>query len=296
MMDSTLNHIDLNPLIGLGLTNLEAEIYAYLLAHSPATGYGIAKGIAKPTANTYKALESLQTKGAIIIDDSKTRLCRAVQVEELFGVFQRRFDGFKSEARSELGKIDRAPDDSRIYQLTSTDQVISRFRGMFAKARRRIVLDFFPLPAEELRKDILAAAKRGVSILAKLYQPIELPGVDTMVAHDGPQKVERWPGQWANGVFDGEEYLLALLSRDGGRVHQAVWSNNQYLSWIYYSEIIHELMSDDLERAVAEQASVDQIKEILTHYKSMFKLEMTGSPLASGFFGDRADSGRKRRK
>ncbi|HVP06592.1 MAG TPA: helix-turn-helix domain-containing protein, partial [Candidatus Acidoferrum sp.] len=229
-----MNHIDLNPLIGLGLTNLEAEIYAFLLAHSPATGYGIAKGIAKPTANTYKALESLQSKGAIIIDDSQTRLCRAVPMEELFGIFQRKFDSFKSEARSELAKIERAPDDSRIYQLQSMDQVISRFRGMFAKARRKIVLDFFPLPAMELRRDILAASERGVSILMKLYLSMDLPGVETVVTNNGPQMVERWPGQWANGVFDGEEYLLAFLSRDGRQVHQAVWSNNQYLSWIYY--------------------------------------------------------------
>ena len=95
-----MQEIDLQPLVDLGLTKLEAEIYTYLLGNSPSTGYGIAKGIGKPAANTYKALESLHNKGAILIDDSETRLCRSVPPDELFDSIERRFTNTKARAKT----------------------------------------------------------------------------------------------------------------------------------------------------------------------------------------------------
>ena len=52
----------------LGLNNLEAEVYIHLLTNYPMTAYKVGKGINKPTANVYKAIESLSKKGAVIID------------------------------------------------------------------------------------------------------------------------------------------------------------------------------------------------------------------------------------
>ncbi|MDO8629132.1 MAG: helix-turn-helix domain-containing protein, partial [Phycisphaerales bacterium] len=65
-------------LVPLGFTPLEGEVYAILVAESPATGYRVAQAIGKPVANTYKAIESLERKGAIVVDDGESRLCRAV--------------------------------------------------------------------------------------------------------------------------------------------------------------------------------------------------------------------------
>src|SRR5262245_33241006 len=71
------------PVSALGFTELEAATYAYLVQHSPATGYRIAHGIGKPIANTYKAIESLARKGAVVIEQTGNRLCRAVSPEEV---------------------------------------------------------------------------------------------------------------------------------------------------------------------------------------------------------------------
>jgi len=65
-------------LADLGFTNLEAEIYAFLLQESPATGYRIAQAIGKPAANTYKAIQSLEQKGAVIVEAGSSRMCRAI--------------------------------------------------------------------------------------------------------------------------------------------------------------------------------------------------------------------------
>jgi len=290
--------LDLTPLTQLGLTQLEAEIYTFLLEYSPATGYGVAKGISKPTANTYKALESLHQKGAIIIDDSDTRLCRAIPTDELLDHFQRRFETARNQAHAEFRKLKAAPGDSRIYQLKTAEQVLQRYRKMLSRCRRVAVLDFFPYIVEHLKSEMTAAARRGVKVTLKAYCPIELPGVNVIGRSDGGTVVEKWPGMWANGVFDAEEYLLAFLSRDGKQVYQAVWSNNHYLSWIYYGGFINELQADALEEGINRNLSREALRKIIKKHSRLLQLEATGYKDAASFFigRPRSKSGKGKQK
>jgi len=232
----------IHPLVGLGLTPLESKIYAYLSENSPATGYRVAKAIGTPTANTYKAIQSLQDKGAVIIEDGTNRLCRAVATEEFLDRLERRFSDLKTQARKELAKLKPAPEDERFYYLQTSDQVFERFRTMLAKCERVALLDLFPLTLDEIRRDIESAASRGIRVAVKVYQPCEVPGAQVVIAPKGEGTIRRWPGQWANGVVDGREHVLAFFSRDGARVLQAVWSTNAYTSWVYHSGLMFELL------------------------------------------------------
>ena len=281
-----MKYNNLEPLIELGFTNLEAMIYAYLLEHSPATGYGIAKGIGKPAANTYKAIESLHNKGGIIIDDSETRLCRAIAPDELLDSLQNRFMKLKTAAQSELGKFKPASGDRRIYQLQTTEQVLSRYRVMIRKAKRAAIFDFFPFAIDSLKKELIDAAKRGVKITLKTYRQYRLPGIDLVVEPNGERLIKRWPGLWANGIIDGEEYLLAFLTKDGADVIQAVWSNNNFLSWVYYGAIVEELKASQLEQAINANKPYSELKTILKKYNKMMLLESTGFKGASKFFAE----------
>ncbi|MCP4706232.1 MAG: TrmB family transcriptional regulator [candidate division Zixibacteria bacterium] len=279
-----MNKIDLQPMIGLGFTNLEAEIYTCLVQHSPATGYKVAKEIGKPVANTYKAIESLHKKGAIIIDNSSTRLCRAVDIDELLDNLKNRVTVFSEQAKNELSKLTSSQTDNKIYQLRSVDQIFARLRNMLSNCKRVAILDLFPNVVEKLRENILEASDRGVKITLKVYEPIGLPGINIEVGTKGKTVVQRWPGTWANGVFDGEEYLLAFISKDLREVYQAVWSNNHYLSWVYYSAIVQELKSTALESAINAKKSNKELRKILSHYSKMEKLKSTGYKNAPHFF------------
>ena len=75
----------------LGFSALEASIYSFLLTESTATGYRIAQALGKPVANTYKGIQALQAKGAVLVEDGSTRLCRAVPPDELMGQMERAF-------------------------------------------------------------------------------------------------------------------------------------------------------------------------------------------------------------
>jgi len=275
---------DLQPLVQLGFTNLESEIYAFLVENSPATGYGIAKGISKPAANTYKALESLSQKGAVVIDDDQTRLFRAVDAEELLEGFERRFGLLRGQAEAALKKLKPSPKDKRVYQLQTIHLVFSRYRKMLSECQRVVMLDLFPLAFKELRPDILAAAKRGVKVTVKLYEPCQLKGVKVVLQEDREATLKKWPGQWANGFFDGEQYLLAYLSKDGRQVRQAIWSNNQYLAWVYYQGFVHELMVSELESGLNANLEIPELKRIAKKYRKYLKLEATGYKDAAVFF------------
>jgi sugar-specific transcriptional regulator TrmB len=279
-----LKNIDLKPLIGLGFNNLEAQIYTFLLQNSPVTGYRIAKGIAKPASNIYKAIETLHKKGAIIIDDDTTRLCRAIPVDELIDSLQRQFDNLKNQAKSELNRLKTSQSDNRIYQLQSTDQVISRFRKMLSECQRVAILDLFPFAAEILRQDIIAAVERGVRVIMKLYRTCEIPGATIFLQPDGDAIIKKWPGQWANGIIDGEEYLLSFLTKDAKDVHQAVWSNNYYLSWIYYDGLANEFLVTALRNGFDNNQTIDELKNIFNKYESILKLDATGYKGATSFF------------
>jgi sugar-specific transcriptional regulator TrmB len=246
------------PLVSLGLTALEAEVYAFLVENSPATGYRVAKRIGKPTANTYRAIQSLEVKGWIVVEDSRRRLCRAVPVEEALNALQQGFFDLQAKATRELAKLRPAPGDEHLYHLTTPGQVFERLRRMLKGCKEIVLLDIFPGPLEQLAGDIVSTAARNIKVAIKAYGPCNLPGTE-IVLDTRPERTRgRWPGEWANCVVDGKEHLLALLSPDGTRVLQAIWSANTYTSWIFHSSLMHEMLYSALGGSLeGPQAPVD---------------------------------------
>jgi sugar-specific transcriptional regulator TrmB len=71
-------------LLSAGLNDLEADVYLCLLDEDLLTGYKIGKLLGKPTANVYKAIDSLARKGALMIEDKQKGLCKAVPAVDFF--------------------------------------------------------------------------------------------------------------------------------------------------------------------------------------------------------------------
>jgi HTH-type transcriptional regulator, sugar sensing transcriptional regulator len=87
----------------------------------PATGYRVSHAIGKPTANTSKAIAALAQRGAVICDDSGSRLCRAVPNEELLDRLARDFGERQQDAGNAQSKIRKATGGDRVYQSTSVE-------------------------------------------------------------------------------------------------------------------------------------------------------------------------------
>ncbi len=264
------------PLIELGFTALEAEIYSWLLEQAPVTGYRIAKALRKPAPNIYKALESLEAKGAVLVDEEVRRLYRAVPPSEVLGHLERSFQKQKALAARALSEVDRPEGDDRVYRLSSAEAVFERARAMLARAEQVALLDVFPAALETLRPALEEAAARGVETAALAYAPAAVPGVRVVETVHGEAVRDRWPGQWLCLVVDGAEHLIALLSGDGTEVRQAVWTGSLYLSWVYHSAHAAEIILAAVERAAADASDADAIRRALDDHLHLKTLHAPG--------------------
>lgn len=270
----------------LGFTDLEAEVYVSLIKESPATGYRVAQSIGKAAANVYKAIESLQQKGAVLVDEGANRLCRAVPAEELLAQLERSFQRRRLEAANALASLRAAPEDDRVYQLQSVEQVFERCCRMLESCEKVAILDLFPKPLEELRAKIEETARRGIRVLVKAYEPAELAGVDVAVHPQGRLTVRRWPGHWLNVVTDGREHMLAFLTADSRGLHQAIWSGSAYLSWVYHSAVAAELILAAVQRGLDDGATVAKLHQTVAGYQSLFRSDLPGARALLDRFGN----------
>ena len=259
----------------LGLNQLEAEVYAFLLPHEPTTAYGIAKALGRPTANVYKAIERLAQFGAVLVEEDSARVCRAVPAQELVRHVERRFLQRTRSAELALQALERDTFDERVYSIRSTDEVLQKGREMLDQATRVAVLDAFPRSLEQLRPAIEAAARRGVEVFVEAYRPIELEGADVVCVPEGEHSLEAWRCEQLNLVVDGREHLLALLSADLETVFQALWSSNVYLSCLHHSGRMSEIT---LIRLMAAEAasSAGPLSEILRQHRFFRNSEVPG--------------------
>jgi sugar-specific transcriptional regulator TrmB len=273
-------------LVTLGFTALEAEVYVFLLQESPATGYRVAQGIGKPVANTYKAIASLQAKGAILVEESANRLCRAIPADELLQRMERQFQETRRRAAKALSALKASPDDDRVYHLRTWEQVAERSRQMLARCEQVSVLDLFPGPLAQLRTAIEETAARGVRTLVKAYAPAQIERAEVVVHPRGHTVLKRWPGQWLNLVTDGRESLLAFLTRDGKGIHQALWSGSAYLSWVYFSAVGCETILAAVEQSLEEGATGKELRELIRSYQDLFRPSVPGYQELLHRFGD----------
>lgn len=261
----------------LGFTGLEAEVYGALASASPATGYRLAQAVGKPVANVYKALQSLQAKGAIAIDDGETRQVRAVPPDELLRQLGRQFDRRRERAAEALARLPAPDADLRVYHLHSPELVFERARTMLARAERIALLDLGAAPLAELRADLERAAARGVVVALRTEAPAAIDGVDVVaIPARAAASAEPWPADWLTLVADGREHLLALFTPDGRDVHQAVWTESAFLAWVFHSGLAAEIARDAALHLLDAGGTPAEIRDSFARHDRLSTAEAPG--------------------
>lgn len=260
----------------LGLTTLEAEIYILLLQDSPLTGYAIAKALGKSVANVYKALETLAAKGAIEVDQGKTRRCRPLPAEDFLGILERRFWQVRERAAEGLHDLPGPAEDARIYHLETRDQVLQKCAHLLSAARSVVVVDLGMESPHDLLAILESTASRGVDVAALVYRPLEIAGVEVVLDGDRQVTRRRWPATWVSLAVDGSHMLAALFSGDGTRVVQAYWSSSPFVSWLHHAGLANELLVTALRNRtpVSEAPSVAERLDSL--YRRFVTIEGSG--------------------
>ena len=263
-------------LLELGLNRLESDVYLFLLTDKPTTAYGIGKGIGKPTANVYKAIESLASKGAVIVEDNRSKICRAVNPNEFIAQFQKNILSKTKIAIELLGNLKPQPSDERSYTIESVPLVFERFEQMMLRCKTIAVVDAFPLTLERVVKPIEEAVKRGVSVFVEAYSKIEIEGADVSLVPVGDKALDHWQSQQLNLVIDGEEHLISLMDNDLKKIKQALWSNNTYMSCMLHAGFMREQTLMKIMDAAEKPKFEKTVKEIISNQKFFYNSDIPG--------------------
>ncbi len=254
----------LRSLNDLGLNTLEAEVYVRLLTHEPTTGYRLGRELERPTANVYKALESLGRKGAVIAEEGEPRSYRALPPEALLRALRIDLDLRSRRAARALADLGAPPPDERVYHLSSASLVLERAASMVSRAEASLVVDAFPGALRWLLPSLQEAAARGVQAHVQAYGPVEIEGVRLVQAVGAEETLRVFRAEQLNVVVDGREALLALLDPTLEHVHQAVWSESRYLAFLLQVGLTREHHVHALLGATPQEA-MRLVKELLPH-------------------------------
>lgn len=249
-------------LAALGLTPLEAEVYAFLARHSPATGYRVAQALGKPVGNIYKAIESLESRGAVVTsEDEGNRLARAVPPGDLLDAARRRLDQI-APALETLSEDEEAEPDDLLYRLSDREGTMQRARAMLKDARSFALAIVTPRLLDDLADDLARAATR-VRVATKVYAPVDLPGVEVVLDPRGEGAVARAPGEYLGLIVDGRCLLNALFDERGDALRTAHTTANPLLNWAFYTGISSDIVLAAVKQALARGASAQEITETM---------------------------------
>jgi len=250
-------------LAALGLTELEASIYCHLVESGATTGYQVAKAIGKPVANAYKALYTLEEKGAVRVEEGEKRRCRAVPPRELLARLEREFRSRKAAAKAALAQAKGAPKDDNVYRVEGFLQVLERASSMLREARKHVVVDAFPSLLEELREDVEKAIARGVGVLVEAYEPVQFRGARVALHPSREEILPIWPGEMLSLAVDGREWLQAFVDRETREVQQAVWTANPFLATHAYLASVNNVVLSRMLDELQEGASTKTLRSTL---------------------------------
>lgn len=253
-----------------GFTELEAKIYIALLEEPNSTGYRIAQILGKPMPNTYKALNNLKNKKAVISDESlKIQVYSAVPISEYLDYKTLEFNTRKKALEVQLKHYETKKIDGGIHRLDNFDDIFSRAQIMIHNAQDIILVDAFPNMLEKLIDMLVAVSKTGIRVMVKSYKPLSIQDVELIYSEKDSMIVNQYFGEWLNIVVDGKENLLCFVDKDERRVFEAFWSKNLFLSLIIYNGFSNEFTLSQLRRMLEKGKTKKDLTNMLNSYDSI---------------------------
>ena len=214
----------MRPLLGsIGFSGLEIDVYLALLEQPNASGYQVAQKMGKLVGSTYKALDSLRAKGAVVANETtRPTTYVALSISEYMDTRRRDLEDLQVRIEREMEDMAAQPAHGGIFELDSIAQLYERCRNLLRGAKDVALLNIDARPLEELRSELVAAADRGVRVLVKTRAPARIPGCGVMA----PEKAA--PGDAQSGdelgvAVDYREYVQAFIKSDGSGVEEAIW-------------------------------------------------------------------------
>jgi len=256
----------------VGFTGLEAAIYLTLLKESGLTGYRISKLAGKPVSNVYKALDSLESKGAIISDGSgKSRLYSALPIGVYLDHREQEFASSRKVLEQSLKDVATPSVDYGVFKLDKVEQIFERAESMLERAEQNILVDCLPAPPKQIVRKLEKLAASGIKIIIQGTGDFKVKGCQVFSTHDGEEQTQ-FPGTWFSIVVDASEYLVAFMSSDYSKVYEAFWSRSPFLTLLMFNGLFHEFANRQTWLLLKKKAPVGEIHKLHKEISKTFTL------------------------
>lgn len=246
----------------LGFTSTEADCYLHLLQHGEGTGYAIAKGLGRPAAQVYTALESLLGKGAVLATDGEPRRWLALEPGVLLAQLERAFGARLREAARALAEVPSSGTAASVFRLQTTAQVEERLKQMLEAAQDVVLVDAFPAVLGRILPELLACARGGVRVAVKSYAECPEAELEVYRPADAASIVRDVPGQVLQCAVDGEQFLAALFDEELSEVRSAMWSADPLIAGLQHNGLACELGYTRFGRLVHEGADAGELASV----------------------------------
>ncbi len=254
----------INLLADIGLSRFEGEVYLALLKNPNQTGYKIANILGKALPNTYKALNALEKKGAIVSSKTtKSKQYSALPIEEYMDRLENKFKKQRQTIVESFKDVGADVEEEGIYRIEDIDQIASKATRMIENARSQIVVDAYPDPLGKIKGLLEDAANRGVRVFVHAYEPIEIKGAEVNWYPKKEGQLELFPWSWLNLVTDASESLLSYLDAESKKVFHAFWSRNPYLGNYIHNGTMHEFMLESIRNMLYKKEPSEKVLEEL---------------------------------
>ena len=250
-------------LVQVGFTEYEAKVYLALLRTGPATGYQLSKESGVPRSMVYEALGRLSTRGAVFrTDEARATLYSPVPPSVLLDRYEAEHHHLIQSLRESLTAIYDVQERGRLWSISGRNSVLAYASRMIAGAGGELLLIIADQDLELLRKELIAAQSRGVSIGALLTGDGELDCGQTARHPPLESKLQELTEALVV-VADGKEALIASTDLDA----EATVTANRNLVLISRQFIWMELFT----QRVATQLGAELLKTISPDDRQVFE-------------------------
>jgi sugar-specific transcriptional regulator TrmB len=250
-------------LMELGLTRLQARIYLSLLKESGRTGYGVAKEIDEPVANTYKALESLRQDGLVLMKvEARIKTFSAQPIKLYLDQRERQFFRQRGILEESLKSIVPASPGEGFFAIESCEQLYALSSTLIGKGRDPIGVEGTPFPIDQLKADLQKAARAGRTVLVKSYEEVDIPGCTVVFSKEMRSPVLDLPMELLHVAVPGEGYVIGITGRENRRLLHGVYVRNLFLSIMAYNGFTMEfLVTKAFEMLHGNRSGKDVLRE-----------------------------------
>lgn len=260
------NHLIIENMKQLGLSEYEAKAYLSLLENYPVNGYSLSKKSGIPRSRIYEILESLKTKQIAFEEPGeKSKIYYPIDPKLLVNRLKQDFNNILDQVDSYTQRVyDKTVTDNKLVVIKGRSPIIEFLTTLILNSKKRIAISMWEEEVLALCPALDDAKSRGVS-LRGIYFGKNNP-YDEIITH---RRLDRYflekNERYMTIIIDDIHVVSGIVSR--GENSQVTWTKDPGFVAISEDYIAHDLMVNlyATKLSTSEQKSyedyLDKIRE-----------------------------------